>query len=44
MRAVSTALHPVSLRNGVSVRDVTDLLTRQSWDIVWLRVMGDGTA
>jgi hypothetical protein len=40
VRAVSTALHPVSLRNGVSVRDVTDLLTRQSWDIVWFACHG----
>jgi len=40
VRALSDALHPVSLRNGVTVRDVTERITRQSWDVIWFACHG----
>ena len=40
VRALSDALHPVSLRNGVTVRDETERITRQSWDIIWFACHG----
>ncbi len=40
VRALSDALRPVTLRNGVTVRDVTERITRQSWDIIWFACHG----
>jgi hypothetical protein len=41
VRDVGVALHPVQLRNGVSVQDVTRLLTSQAWDAVWFACHGN---
>lgn len=40
VRAISLALRPVALRNGVTIKDVVDLLSTQAWDIVWFACHG----
>lgn len=39
-RGLSEALHPVSLRNGVTVRDVTERIAHQPWDVIWFACHG----
>jgi hypothetical protein len=41
VRDIGVALHPVPLRNGVTVQDVTRLLTSQAWDVVWFACHGN---
>ncbi len=40
VRALSQALRPVALRNGVTVQHVVDLLTSQPWDVIWFACHG----
>jgi hypothetical protein len=40
MRGVSSALRPDALRNGVTVRDVTERMAVHTWDVVWFACHG----
>ena len=40
VRGVSAALRPDALRNGVTVRDVTERITMHAWDVVWFACHG----
>lgn len=40
LRGLTESLRPVVLRNGVTVRDVTEAASRKAWDILWFACHG----
>lgn len=42
-RGLGDALRPVALRNGVTVRDVTDRIASRSWDVIWFACHGSAS-
>ena len=40
VRGVTQALRPESLRNGVTVQDVTERMATRAWDIIWFACHG----
>lgn len=41
VRAISAALTPVILRNGITIGDVTNELASKAWDVVWFAAHGN---